>query len=273
MPDHPLDLARLRALMDAAGAGVELPMRVVACQQPAGSYRVVNGRNVVLCLGLSDLEAAYLAALLNAAPALLEMASAQDAAVLPYLKEGESVAERLARYHREVLGLLDSLARETQRTEAAIQRAEFAEAWAQRLEQALRDIRDAVELCQSIDAELAALATTTQEDKVDAVPLRIDPHHRARGPARHGSLRREVRRRPARRAGGEAVITRVEYASRDGHRTASIERVDKQHVPPIGVTWYLTRRLDDLIQPYIDTEYTALTHAQAAARTWIGDKA
>lgn len=74
------DLDALERLRENAGIGVELPITARACTQPQGSYRLVNGRHSVLCIGLSDLEAAYLAAAITALPWLIARARDAEAA-------------------------------------------------------------------------------------------------------------------------------------------------------------------------------------------------
>lgn len=68
------------------------------------------------------------------------------------------------------------------------------------------------------------------------------------------------------------MITRIQYSSDDGRRTAIVQRVDERHVPPLGVSWWLTRRLGGIDQ-HLDVPYTSRKAADRAARCWIAGRA
>lgn len=64
------------------------------------------------------------------------------------------------------------------------------------------------------------------------------------------------------------MITRIEFESADGTRTATVVRIEEHHVPPIGVTWWLSRR-EKGIAKYDPDAYTSRSVAERDARLWV----
>lgn len=63
-----------------------------------------------------------------------------------------------------------------------------------------------------------------------------------------------------------AAITRIDYTSLDGLRSAVVRRVENDHVPPLGVTWYCIPSSTHGVGP--SDEYTSRAAAEKAAREW-----
>ena len=66
------------------------------------------------------------------------------------------------------------------------------------------------------------------------------------------------------------TITRIDYASQNGLRSAVVTRTVNDHVPPLGVTWYCIPAHDRGTGPGI--EFTSRAAAERHARAWCAQE-
>ena len=66
------------------------------------------------------------------------------------------------------------------------------------------------------------------------------------------------------------MVTRIDYASKNGQRTAVVKRAENDHTPPLGVTWYCIPGWSHGTGPGI--EFTSRAAAERHAREWCAQE-